>query len=134
MPTTNIPVSEAGGRVADIMLRGPRTLSPEATVAEARRAFDNPRERLLLVTRDGEFVGAIGREALAPEVPADAPVEGLVEQGPRVAPEDPVAHALELLEAGGGERLPVVAADGSLVGLVCFNPRQRVFCIDARDA
>jgi CBS domain-containing protein len=134
MPTRNVPVAQAGGRVEDIMLRGPRTLSRDATVAEARRAFDNPRERLLLVTRDGAFVGAIGRDALAPDLAGDARVEGLVEDTPCVAPEDPVAHALELLDAEGGERLPVVAADGSLVGLVCFNRRQRVFCVDARDA
>ena len=28
------------------------------------------------------------------------------------------------------ERLPVVEADGSLVGLVCFNRRRNVFCVD----
>ena len=39
---------------------------------------------------------------------------------------------LELLDADGGERLPVVAEDGGLVGLVCFNRARGVFCVDGR--
>jgi CBS domain-containing protein len=133
MPTRNVPVSEAGSRVEDVMLREPRTLSPDATVAEARKAFENPRERLLLLARDGAFVGAVSREALTEDLAADATLETLAVHGRRVTPDDSVARALELLEAGGGERLPVVADDGSLVGLVCFNARRGVFCVDARD-
>jgi CBS domain-containing protein len=134
MPTRNVPVAEAGSRVEEIMLREPRTLSPDATVAEARRAFENPRERLLLVAREGVFLGAVSREALTDDLAGDATLAALVDDGPRVTPEDSVEHALALLEADGGERLPVVAADGGLVGLVCFNRRKRHFCVDAREA
>ena len=47
-----------------------------------------------------------------------------------MAPADAAARALELLDAGQSERLPVVEEDGSLVGLVCFNRRRNVFCVD----
>jgi len=131
MPTRNVPVAQAGSRVEDVMLRAPRTLSPTTTVAEARRAFENPRERLLLVARGETFLGAIDREALTEGIPGDATLEGLLRDGPRVTTDDSVAHALALLDADGGERLPVVEPDGRLVGLVCFNRRQGHFCVDA---
>lgn len=125
-------MAQAGPRVADVMLHAPRTMAPDSTVADARRAFENPRERLLLVARGETFLGAIGREALADDVTADTTLEQLVRDGPRVGPDDPIADALALLEADEGERLPVVAPDGRLVGLVCFNRRQGHFCVDAR--
>jgi CBS domain-containing protein len=132
MPTTNVPLAQAGPRVEDVMLRAPRTVDPATTVADARRAFENPRERLLLLARGGTFVGAVGRDALTADVAGDTPLEALAAEGPRVGPDDAVSEALSLLDAGGGERLPVVAADGTLVGLVCFNRRQGHFCVDAR--
>jgi CBS domain-containing protein len=134
MPTMNVPVARAGPRVEDVMLRAPRTLSPTTTVAEARQAFENPRERLLLVARGETFLGAIDREALAGDLPGDATVEALLQDKPRVTTDDSVSHALELLDADGGERLPVVEPDGRLVGLVCFNRRRGHFCVDARES
>jgi CBS domain-containing protein len=133
MPTTNVPLAQAGSRVEDVMLRSPRTMGPDTTVAEARRAFEHPRERLLLVARGETFLGAIGREALAAGVADDTTLGQLVGDGPRVGPDDPVADALALLEADGSDRLPVVAPAGRLVGLVCFNRRQGHFCVDARE-
>jgi CBS domain-containing protein len=47
-----------------------------------------------------------------------------------VTPADAASRALELLDADESERLPVVEEDGSLVGLVCFNRRRNVFCVD----
>ena len=130
MPIRNVPVALAGSRVADVMLRGPRTLTPATTVAEARRAFENPRERLLLVTSGETFVGAIDRDVLAQDIPDDTPVAQLDLTGARVGPDDPVSRALELLDVDQGERLPVVADGDRLVGLVCFNRRHGHFCVD----
>ena len=115
------------------MLRGPRTLSPATTVADARHAFENPRERLLLIARDGRFLGALAREALAPGVADDTPLGEVAADKPSIAPSAPVADALALLEADASERLPVVEPDGTLVGLVCFNRRKGHFCVDARE-
>jgi CBS domain-containing protein len=133
MPTRNVPVTEAGPRVADVMLRSPRTMRPTTTVAEARRAFENPRERLLLVARGDTFLGAIGRAALTQDLPGDTTLAELELDGARVSPDDSVPHALALLDADDGERLPVVGPGETLVGLVCFNRRQSQFCVDTRD-
>jgi CBS domain-containing protein len=132
VPTANVPVAAAGPHARDVMLRGPRTLAPGATVAEARAAFENPRERLLLVAEDGRLLGAVRRDAITDALPADAPLGDIADTGmPRVGPDEPVERVLALLDADYGERLPVVAPDGALLGLVCFNRARGVFCVSA---
>src|SRR4051794_108487 len=132
MPTRNVPLQEAGPTVEDVMLRSPRTVAPDTTVGEARETFANPRVRLLLVARGDTFLGAVTRDSIPDDAVDDATLDGLAgDPGTLVAPEDPVAHAVELLESRDTDRLPVVAGDGSIVGLVCFNRRHGHFCVDA---
>ena len=130
MPTRNIPIADAGPHVADVMLRGPRTVAPETTVAEARAQFDNPRVRLLLVAEGERYLGAVTRESLPEDAAADAPLGPIADgNGLRVAPSDPVSRAMDEIAAGGLDRIPVV--DGELlVGLICFNSRHGHFCVD----
>jgi CBS domain-containing protein len=132
MPTRNVKLAEAGPCVEDVMLREPRAVAPETTVAAAREAFENPRVRLLLVTRDDDaFLGAVRREGLGADVSGDTTLDQLAGSGgSRVHPEDPVDRAVELLEAERTDRLPVVTRDGRLVGLVCFNRERGHFCVD----
>jgi CBS domain-containing protein len=132
MPTRNIPVAEAGPRVEDVMLRGPRTVAPETTVAEARATFENPRVRLLLVARGDVFLGTVTRDTIGEELGGDVTLEALAtDEGALVDPADPVDRAVELLELKQTDRLPVVTDDRTLVGLVCFNRRHGHFCVDA---
>ena len=131
MAISNVPLAVAGPHVEDVMLRDPRTLAPDTTVGEARAMFENDRVRLLLIAREGEFVGAITRESL----PADAGDDEQLEAhaGADVAlvsPGDPVARAVELLDERATDRIPVVD-DGALVGLVCFNRRHGHFCVSS---
>jgi CBS domain-containing protein len=132
MGTRNVPIAEAGPTVGDVMLRDPRAVVPETTVAEARATFENPRVRLLLVARDERFLGAVTREHVGPEVGDEVTLGELAgADAPLVRPAEPVGRAIELLEAKGTDRLPVVEEDGTLLGLVCFNSRHGHFCIDA---
>jgi len=132
MPTRNVPLESAGPQVEDVMLRGPRTVAPETTVGEARETFANPRVRLLLVARGDAFLGAITRESIPDDAADDQALEALAgDDAAVVAPSDSVARAVELLEARDADRLPVVAEDGALVGLVCFNRQHGHFCVDA---
>jgi len=131
VPTRNVPLELAGPRVEDVMLRAPRTVAPDTTVAEAREQFENARVRLLLVARDDAFLGAVTRESIPADADDDEPIEALARaDGALVAPDDPVARAVELLAARDADRLPVVADDGTIVGLVCFNRRHGHFCVD----
>jgi CBS domain-containing protein len=131
MPTRNVPLTDAGPRVEHVMLRKPRAVAPETTVAAARETFANPRVRLLLVTRGDDFLGAVRREGIGADVADDATLDQLAAAGGAlVHPEDPVERAVELLEAERTDRLPVVTGDGRLVGLVCFNRERGHFCVD----
>lgn len=123
--TRHIPLAEAGARVADVMLAGPDTLAPDATVADARAVFASPRQKLLLVADGERYVGALrpasvegldGGVALGDVAPADVAT---------VAPEDPTSAALAL----GEGRIPVVSGAGELVGLVCLNRTRESFCV-----
>jgi len=128
--TRNIPIADAGPQVADVMLRDPRTVAPDTTVADARTQFENPRVRLVLVAEGERFLGAITRDSLPADVPGDAPLGPIADgHGLRVAPGDPVSRAMDEITARGLDRIPVVEGD-ALVGLICFNSRHGHFCVD----
>jgi len=130
MATRNIPLADAGPSAADVMLRGPRAVPPETTVAEARETFENPRVRLLLVADGERFLGAVTREHVGDGVAGDTTLAGLAAESALVRPDEPVDRVVAMLEADGSDRLPVVDDDGTLVGLVCFNRRHGHFCVD----
>ena len=131
MATRNIPVAEAGPRAADVMLREPRAVPPGTTVQEARETFANPRVRLLLVADGDRFLGAVTRAHVEDGVDGATPLGQLAAEPALVRPDDPVDRVVSLLEADAdADRLPVVAGDGTLVGLVCFNRKHGHFCVD----
>jgi CBS domain-containing protein len=127
MTSVHIPVDQAGPHVRDVMLASPRALPADATVADARAAFANPKERLLLVCDGERFVAGITRADIE-GADDGAPVTSVAAAAtPTLAPEDDVAAALEIV-GDAVERVPVVDGDGALRGLVCFNPRGSYFC------
>jgi CBS domain-containing protein len=129
MGTRFIPTADAGPRVRDVMLLEPNTVPPTTTVAEARRIFESPRQKALLVCDGSRYVGAIGRDGLD-GADADAPLARLVDaQAPTLGPEDETARVYEVVERHGLTRIPVVDADSSLLGLVCFNRSRDAFCV-----
>jgi CBS domain-containing protein len=131
MATRNIPVADAGPRAADVMLREPRAVPPGTTVEEARETFANPRVRLLLVAEGDRFLGAVTREQVGEDVDGGTTLGQLAADAVLVRPDDPVDRVVALLEADEeADRLPVVAGDGTLVGLVCFNRKHGHFCVD----
>jgi CBS domain-containing protein len=126
--TVHIPVADGGPAVRDVMLREARAVGPSTLVAEVRETFANPRVKLLLVTDGERFLGTLGPDDLPDN--DDGAIEAYVRaDAPRVGPDDPVARALELLEANGLSRLPVVDANDRLQGLVCFNRDHSAFCV-----
>src|SRR5919199_3200556 len=54
--------------VRDVMVRRPKTMAADSTVADLRAHFENPRVRTALLADDGRFAGAIAPE----ELPEDA--------------------------------------------------------------
>jgi CBS-domain-containing membrane protein len=129
MGSSFIATAEAGPLVRDVMLRDPNTVSPATTAGEARRIFESPRQKALLVCDGDRYLGAIGRDGLD-GADDGAPLAGLVDAAaPTLGPEDGTARIFELVASTGLNRIPVVDAAGTLLGLVCFNRSRDAFCV-----
>jgi CBS domain-containing protein len=127
--TRNIPLAEATGTVGEVMLREPRVHEAGEDIAVARAEFENPRVRTLLVCAGDRLLGTVDRAQVEAHAGGPATLGELaVDGGPRVAPQDTPARALEVLAEAGESRVPVVDDGGRLVGLVCWNQRNQWFC------
>jgi CBS domain-containing protein len=125
-----VPRGQAGPSIAELMLEQPDTVPPETTVAAARAEFENPRHKLIVLADGDRYVGGVTRETVEGADDADA-LGGLdVTAAPTLAPDASSAAALELIDATGHTRIPVVGADGRLHGLVCFNRTHDAFCVN----
>ena len=132
MGTINIAVAEAGPTARDVMLAGPSTFPPSTTVAEGRAVFESPRQKLLVVCDGTRYVGAIRRDGLDAATDETATLDGFVDPAvPVMAPGDPSERVPDVVARTGLNRIPVVDADGDLLGLVCFNPGGETFCVAA---
>ena len=113
-------------RVSEVMLRRPKTLTADASVAEARRALESTSVKLLLFVDDDRFRGAVT------EIPEDADPDGpalaFAQPSPvTVTRETPASQALERLAHRPNGRLVVLDGD-RLVGLVCLAQDGMTFC------
>jgi CBS domain-containing protein len=119
----------AGLLVREVMVRRPKTLPADASVADLREQFTNPRVQTALLADGGGFAGAIAPS----ELPDDAPeTEGARSYArldvPTLPPDATMADALALMDSRGDHRLVVVDGDGSLVGLLCMDRTGASFC------
>ena len=120
----------AGLTVADVAHTRFSTCPASATLAEVTAWFaSSDSHRMALLTGDdGRFAGSL----LAADVPAGAdpamPAAELAQRGTTVGPDEPAAHAEELALAAGARRVPVVDADGKLVGIVAVTTDLQGFC------
>jgi CBS domain-containing protein len=126
-----IPSSQAlEMTVGEVMIDHPKTLSPEVSVGDVRRAFERASQRTVLLAENGIFRGAIERDGLPADAAEQEPAMRYAEtQLPTATPEMPVVQALAMLEQRDEPRLIVLDEDGvSLRGLVCFNRTASGFC------
>lgn len=100
-------------------------VAPEATVIEAVRMMKQRRIGALMVSEASRLVGILSERDVVFRVVA----EGLDAQKTRVAdvmtvnpetiqPDKPFGHALHVMYEGGFRHVPVVDADGRVVGMV----------------
>lgn len=113
------------------MIRAPKTLSTEASVADVRAAFDDDHVHMVLLTEGPVLVGTLVRTDL-PQVAGTTPARPWSVLGGRViAPEVRVDLVQDLLVARGTRRLAVVDAGERLLGLLCLKRSRDGFCTDA---
>jgi CBS domain-containing protein len=112
------------------MLARPKTLSTDATVGAVRALFAKPSVRTALLVDGTAFRAALDRGDLPDDAPDDAPALRYAREGDTIAPDAPVAEALERIAELPEPRLVVVDADGvTLRGLVCLNGSGTQFCV-----
>ena len=121
-----VAIAQPEPTVADVMLRKPKTLPADVTVADARSAFENQSVQMLLLVDGDRFRGAVTA------IPADAgpnePVVDFVDLSAPVVSEDmSVSDALARLEHRRSGRLVVLDGE-ELVGLVCLAKDGVTFC------
>ncbi|MEA2247442.1 MAG: hypothetical protein QOH46_1971 [Solirubrobacteraceae bacterium] len=122
----------AGLRVQDVMVRRPKTVPADCTVAELREHFGNPRVRTALLADGDRFAGAIAPDDLPDGADGAGPARGYARLDvPTVGPDADVAEALGVMDRLGDHRLIVLDADGStLLGLLCLDRTGASFCVE----
>jgi CBS domain-containing protein len=116
--------------VRDVMVRRPKTLPVDASVAELRAHFTNPRVQTALLADEGRFAGAIAPSELPDDAPGTDPAREYARLDvPTMTPDATMADALALLDRRGDYRLVVLDDDGTtLVGLLCLDRTGASFC------
>jgi predicted transcriptional regulator len=116
--------------VREVMLARPKTLSAQATVADLRRLFANPRVATAVLVDQSRFVGVVDREQVDAVLRDDVSARSLARgDGVTIGADATVADAMARLDANRSRRLVVVSGDGiTLQGLLCLNTRRTGFC------
>jgi predicted transcriptional regulator len=118
--------------VRDVMVRRPKTLAADASVAELREHFTNPRVQAALLADGPRFAGAIAPSELPDDAPATDPARSYARVDvPTLGPDATMADALALMDSRGDHRLVVLDGDGAtLVGLLCLDRNRAGFCTE----
>lgn len=115
---------------ADVMHQRLTYLPADSTVADVRAYFDeSDSHHLALLGAPGQpFSGSVSRTTIADDIEGDAAAAAFAAPEPSIAPSAPAAVARELGLEQESLRLPVVDAEGRLVGIVAINRYRSGFC------
>lgn len=117
-----------GLTVMDVVHRRFSTLPASATVGEVRDWFaGSSRRRMAFLAEDGRYAGSLGPEDLA-DSDVDRPASEVARQGPTVPPSASAATGYETALLTEARRVPVVDADGTLLGVVSVTDDLAGFC------
>lgn len=116
----------------EVMVRLPKTLPVDTSVAQARACFADDHVHMLLLTESGHLMGTLVRDDLRDDLDDAGLVLSHSRLSGRTVPADtPAAEARARLLAHGQRRLAVVDDHGELLGLLCLKRRHTGFCSDA---
>ena len=114
-------------RAADLMLAAPKTLPGDASVADVRNQFANPKVQMVLLADGLNLVGSI--TAVPDDASDDEPAVRYVDQSAdTISPGEPGDVAFERTLASPHRRVIVVGQGGQLLGLLCLNAAKTGFC------
>jgi CBS domain-containing protein len=116
-----------------MMKRNPRTISPDATLAEAAAMMRDTRVGAILVGEPGSYIGIVSeadlvRKAMASQVDStQARVRSVMSSPVITIEQDRSAHDASDLMAEKGIRHLGVTEDGRIVGIVTVRDLLRYF-------
>jgi CBS domain-containing protein len=112
---------------ADLMLRDPKTMPADASVAEVRDLLANPRVQMVLLADGAAFKGAV--TALpADAAPTDLALDYRDDAPETISPDAPAAEAFDRTAASPDRRVIVLDDESNLLGLLCLDPSRTRFC------
>lgn len=115
--------------VADVAHQHFTVLASGATVAEVRAWFAaSPHRRMALLADDGRYAGSLTLDDLDAGSDPTAPAARYAHEGPTVGPEAPAQVGYGLATSTDARRVPVVDADGRLLGIVAITADLAAFC------
>lgn len=125
------PVQASSLTVLDAMIRQPKVLPADATVADVRSLLVDEHVHLALLVSDGRLVGTVSSTDLDGSAqPADQATSIATLDGRTVAPGAPLWPVRAAMIATAQRRLAVVDGDGRLLGLLCLKRTSTGFCSD----
>jgi len=125
------PVGAKARTVCDEMVRRPKALPANATIADVRALLADDHVHMALLLRGDRLVGTVTRTDLdATDGPDDPAVTVAKLEGRTVAPGTCLALIRSHMVATGQRRLAVVDHAGRLLGLLCLNRTRNKFCSD----
>jgi len=115
-------------RSANGVILDPVTLGPNERVATARQVMDDNNISGIPITEDGRLVGILTRRDLKFLENRDAPIADVMTRENLVtaAPSMKLAEAERILLANRVEKLPLIDADGRLVGLITIKDIEKL--------
>lgn len=130
--TLMIRQATTGNRVADVMVRFPKTHGSGSGLEEIRAFFgDDHVHMALIVAADGRLVTTIERSDLAAAIPDSTLARELgTLTGRTTGPVDPLDAATAALLRGRRRRLAVIDDSGRLLGLLCLKKDETGYCSD----
>jgi Mg/Co/Ni transporter MgtE len=118
-----------GLTAADIVHRRLTSLPASTTVGELRDYFAASASRRIALLVDGDrYAGSIAASALPDDADATAVAADYAVREPTIEPQAPASTARDIALGDPSQRLPVVDAEGALVGIVAIDMRREGFC------
>ena len=128
MPRTRI--DEAASLTVAEVIHGRFTALPaSATIGEVSDWFAaSTSRRMAILADDGRYAGSLTPSDVAGAVDLARPAAEIAKQGPTIAPDAPARAGEELALSTEARRVPVVARDGRLLGIVSVTSDLTSFC------
>lgn len=113
------------------MLRRPKTLAADASIADVRAALEDDHLHMVLLTDGSTLVGTLTRADLPDSGSVGAATRWSTLTGRTVQAQESAAEVEQMLVEQGSRRVAVVDDRDALLGLLCLKRRGRGFCSDA---